>query len=63
MDIQDVFMCNFVSIHTDTKRQQRVRMHYSHTCLNERVDVQHESLSPADDELINAGDGVRPATQ
>lgn len=35
----------------------------SQTCLNERVDVQHESLSPADDELIDAGDGMRPATQ
>lgn len=33
------------------------------TCLNERVDVQHESLSPADDELIDAGDGMRPVTQ
>lgn len=33
------------------------------TCLDERVDVQHEGLRPADDELIDAGDGVRPATQ
>ena len=33
------------------------------TRLNERVDVQHKSLSPADDELIDAGDGMRPATQ
>lgn len=33
------------------------------TCLDERVDVQHEGLRPADDKLINAGDGVRPATQ
>lgn len=33
------------------------------TCLDERVDVQHEGLRPADDELIDAGDGVGPATQ
>lgn len=33
------------------------------TCLDERVDVQHEGLRPADDELIDAGDGMRPATQ
>lgn len=33
----------------------------SQTCLNERVDVQHKSLSPADDELIDTGNGMRPA--
>lgn len=31
--------------------------------LDEGVDVQHERLSPADDELVDAGDGVRPAAQ
>lgn len=44
------------------KRVQMV-MQNSHTCLDERVNVQHEGLSPADDELIHAGDGMRPATQ
>lgn len=45
-----------------TKRTKST-VRYAVTCLNERVDVQHERLSPADDELIHAGDGVRPATQ
>lgn len=51
-----VYMCFIV--HADTKKED-----CSKTCLNERVDVQHESLSPADDELIDAGNGMRPATQ
>ena len=28
--------------------------------LDEGVDVQHERLGPADDELVDAGDGVGP---
>lgn len=35
----------------------------SQTCLDERVDMQHKSLSSADDKLIDAGNGMRPATQ
>ncbi len=47
-----------MSLHEDKKTPKS-----SQTCLDERVDVQHEGLSPADDELIDAGDGMRPATQ
>lgn len=45
-------------IYVDTEKEE-----CSQTCLDERVDVQHESLSSADDELIDAGNGMRPATQ
>lgn len=31
--------------------------------LYEGVDVFHQSLGPAYDELVNAGDGMRPAKQ
>lgn len=51
-------MILLASVHEDTKKDN-----CSQTCLDERVDVQHKSLSPADDELIDTGDGVRPATQ
>lgn len=39
------------------------RPYFSQTCLDERVDVKHQRLSPADDELVDTGDGVRPGTQ
>lgn len=53
---QTIYVCFIV--HVNTKKEE-----CSQTCLDERVDVQHESLSPADDELIDAGNGMRPATQ
>lgn len=51
-----IYMC-FIA-HVDTKKEE-----CSQTCLDERVNVQHEGLSPADDELIDAGNGMRPGTQ
>lgn len=59
-EITHVSLTAYICFTVDMKTKEE---DCSGTCLNERVDVQHESLSPADDELIDAGNGMRPATQ